>query len=425
MKRLYFVILAFLIAYPAKSITLDECYRLARENYPLIRQYDLVDKLSQFSFSNAGKAYLPQVAFLGQATYQNAVTEFPEQMTELYQRMGIDFEGLSKDQYKLMLQLTQTLWDGGATKAQKETIEADKKVSQLSLDKEMDALRGRINQIYFGILILEANLKINLYADTLLNNDLKIVESCVQNGVALQSDFDNVKVELLTLKQHRSQLEISIAAYRQVLSLMIGRELPATESVEHPETSEIASSNNRAELRLFDAQIAQIQAQRNIINATLFPRFDIFAQSWYGKPGLNIFDDMLKNQFSLNCIAGIRLQWNVGGFYTRKNNLNKISVSEQSIDVQRNTFLWNISLQQTQLENEITKMQELKQSDAEIVALRRTIRQASESKYQNGIITITDLLRDITNENRAIQTQTLHDLELLKNIYDLKVTLNQ
>lgn len=425
MKRICALFLVLLATINAKSITLDECYRLSRENYPLIRQYDLIEKSSVFSFANASKAYLPQLAFLGQATYQSEVTSFPDQMNELYQRMGISFEGLSRDQYKLMLQLSQNLWDGGLTKAKKEGIKADEKVSRLSLDKEMDALKTRINQVYFGILALEANIQLNDYADTLLSGNLKTIQSGVNNGVAMQSDLDNVKVELLTLRQQRTQLEKSIYTYRHILSLLIGTELQPNEAIERPSTLEITTDNNRIELQFFDAQIEQNQARRNLLNASLSPRFDLFAQGWYGRPGLNVFEDMLTNQFSWNYLAGVRLQWNIGGLYTHGNDLNKISLSNQSVEVQRNIFVWNVRQQQIQLENEVAKMQQMKQSDAEIVALRQTIRKASESKYKNGVITVTDLLRDITNENQAIQTQTIHELELLKNIYDLKVTLNQ
>ena len=408
------------------SITLDECYKLSRENYPLIRQYDLVEKTLQFSFSNASMVYLPQFLLSGQVTYQSAVTEFPVQMNSIYKTSGVDFAGLSKDQYKLMLQLTQTIWDGGAIKAQKENIVADEKVSQLSLDKEMDALRSRINQIYFGILILEANLQINLFTDTLLNNNLNIIQSGINNGVAMQSDADNINVELLSLQQQRTQIIVSINTYRQVLSLMIGKDVSLPERIEEPQFENVDDNiNNRTELKLFDAQLEQAKLQRNLVNTTIMPHFDFFAQGWYGKPGLNVFDDMLNNKFTWNYIAGIRLQWNISGFYTRNNSLDKIALSEQSIEVQKSTFIWNLNFQRTQLENEIAKMKQLNTIDSKIVALRHSIRLTAESKYRNGVITVTDLLHEITNENNAIQTQKLHELELLKNIYDLKVTMNQ
>ena len=325
-----------------------------------------------------------------------------------------------------MLALTQTIWDGGTSKAQKDIARADADIANLQVEKELDALNSRINQIYFGILVLTENLQTNLYMDTLLQNNLKQMQSALANGVVMQSDFDQIKVEILTLRQQRTQLTHAIAAYRQVLALFIGEAIADTEAFIRPAVPMIdKKTNNRAELRLFDAQIAKNEAQRRQINSLVMPRFDLFAQGWYGRPGLNLFDDMINNDFSFNAIAGVRLNWNISGLYTHKNRLNQLKTANDAIEVQRNTFLWNLNIQQSQIEQEIEKMAQLNADDNEIVALRKSIRQASESKYQNGTITMSELLRDITNENNAIQTRTLHELDLLRNIYDLKLTLNQ
>lgn len=207
---------------------------------------------------------------------------------------------------------------------------------------------------------------------------------------------------------------------------MIGKEITDSEPIEKPQFIEIDEQiNNLTEMKLFDAQLRKFDAQQNMLNVSVNPHIDILAQGWYGRPGLNLFKDMLDNKFTWNGIASIRFQWNISAFFTRKNHLNSISLSRQSIDIQRNTFLLNLDIKLTQIKNEINKIKEVRQSDSEIVELRRSIREASESKYLNGVITITDLLQDITNENKAIMMQNLHELELLKNIYDLKIALNQ
>ncbi|MDD4847810.1 MAG: TolC family protein [Bacteroidales bacterium] len=426
MKRLTIVIVMIFSSLVAKSITIEECYRLLHDNYPLIRQYDLNLQLEQFSFSNAARSYLPQVALSGQATYQSDVAAFPDEMNTLYQRIGIDFQGLTRDQYKLMLQLNQLIWDGGVSKARQELSAAEENVAQLTVDKELDAIKNRVNQIYFGILVMQSNLQTNLYVDTLLHNNLKVIESAVKNGVAMSSDLDQITVEILSLEQQRTQITNNIVLYRKMMSLMIGREISETEVFEIPSVPTIDQMlNNRTELKLFDAQKLQLETQRKMVNSNIMPRFDIFAQGWYGRPGLNLFEDMLYNHFSWNYIAGIRFQWNISGFYTRKNHLNQLQVQSNSIDIQKDVFLWNLNLQQSQLESEIEKMRDLQEKDTQIVTLRQSIRKASESKYRNGIITATDLLSDITNENRAMMLGNIHELDMLRSIYDLKTTLNQ
>ena len=408
------------------AISLEECYTLARNNYPLVRQYELTEAMSRYSFENAAMGYVPQISIGAQATLQSDVTEFPGAFDMLLAAAGVEMTGLSHDQYKVQLDIRQTIWDGGYSKAQREAVKAQAEVSRLTLDKDIDALKTRINQMYFGILVMEENIRTSLYMDTLMTSNMKVVESAVRNGTALASDIDNIRVELLTLRQERSQLESAVRTYKDMLAIMIGRRIEDSEEFETPEAVLVDTSlNQRTELLLFDARIREIQQQKRMLDVAVMPKFALFAQGWYGKPGLNIFDDMVYNRMSWNGIAGITFQWDISAFYTRKNDLRNISLSQRSIELQRDVFQWNTSLQQTQIQNEIERMYEMKASDDEIVRLRESVRKVSESKYRNGVITVNELLRDIMNENRAKTGRSRHELELLKNIYDLKIMLSQ
>lgn len=421
--------IACLLASGAAAFALDieECYSLVRENYPLIRQYDLTRAMSQYSFENAARStWIPQLSLTGQVSYQSDVSEYPDEFSNLFGAAGIEMEGLSKDQYKIQLQLNQTIWDGGYAKAQREATKAEEEVSLLSLDRDMDALKSQVNQMYFGILVLEANLQTNLYADTLMTDNLNVAKSGVSNGIYTQSEADNIKVEILSLRQQRQQIERSIKTYKAMLSIMIGRQIGEDEVLEMPDVELIdTEENNRVELKLFDAQIKQIESNKRMLNSSVMPKFAFYAQGWYGKPGLNLFNDMMYGDMSWNASLGLTLQWNIAGFYTRRNDKRKIALSQRSVEVQRDIFNWSISLEKTQIQNEIDRMYEIQATDEEIVRLRKTVREASESKFRNGVITSADLLRDITNENNAIVSRDLHEIELLKNIYDMKVTLNQ
>lgn len=408
------------------AISLEECYTLARNNYPLVRQYELTEAMSRYSFENAAMGYVPQISVGAQATLQSDVTEFPEAFNNLLALAGVDMKGLSHDQYKVQLDISQTIWDGGYSKAQREAVKAQAEVSRLTLDKDIDALKTRINQMYFGILVMEENIRTSLYMDTLMTANLEIVESAVRNGTALASDTDNIRVELLSLRQQRRQLESAVRTYKDMLAIMIGRRIEDGEVFDKPEVVLVDTSlNKRTELLLFDARIREIELQKKMLDVAVMPKFAFFAQGWYGKPGLNIFDDMVYDSMSWNGIAGITFKWNISGFYTRKNDLRSIDLSQRSVELQRDAFKWNSDLQQTQIQNEIDRMYEMKASDDEIVRLRESVRKVSESKYRNGIITVNDLLRDIMNENKAKVERSRHELELLRNIYDLKVVLNQ
>ena len=296
------------------AISLEECYTLARNNYPLVRQYELTEAMSRYSFENAAMGYVPQISVGAQATLQSDVTEFPEAFNNLLALAGVDMKGLSHDQYKVQLDISQTIWDGGYSKAQREAVKAQAEVSRLTLDKDIDALKTRINQMYFGILVMEENIRTSLYMDTLMTANLEIVESAVRNGTALASDTDNIRVELLSLRQQRRQLESAVRTYKDMLAIMIGRRIEDGEVFEKPEVMLVDTSlNKRTELLLFDARIREIELQKKMLDVAVMPKFAFFAQGWYGKPGLNIFDDMVYDRMSWNGIAGITFKWNISG----------------------------------------------------------------------------------------------------------------
>lgn len=425
-KNIMAMLFAALLPLYAGAVSLEECYSLARENYPLIRQYDLVRNLEKFNFANAATGYMPQIQFSGQATWQTDVVEFPEEMTKLYEMAGLQMKGLSRDQYKFMLQISQTIWDGGATRARREDAKADGEVSRLNVEKEMEALKSRVNQIYFGILALQENLETIGSSEELLRQNLAVAESGEKNGVMMRSDIDRIRVELLSLQQKRTELSKGLELYRNVLGLMTGREFGDEENFETPAVPDIdRTMNKRIELSLFDAQTTQALSQKRMVNSSVMPHFDVFAQGWYGKPGLNMFNDMMYNKFSWNAIVGVRMVWNISSFYTRKNSIRIIENRASMLQNQKDVFKWNMSQQQMQIEKEVEKMEELQASDREIADLRRSIRETSESKYRNGVITVSDLLHDITEENSAERQCRIRSLDALRNIYDLKVLLGQ
>ncbi|MDR1097583.1 MAG: TolC family protein [Tannerella sp.] len=440
MKRLSFFTVFVTACFSMQAqLSLDECRLLARENYPLIKQYGLIEQSTEYSVANAAKAHLPQVSFAVQATWQSDVATFPKQMTDIYEQFGMEMKGLHKDQYKVALEVNQTVWDGGLTRAQQDISRAEGEVSARSVEAELYALHERINQLYFGLLILEEQLQQNGLLQELLQSNHHTVESCVKNGAAVQGDLNVIKAEQLSVLQQRVQIESSATAYRQMLSFMTGRKIDGSATFEKPAVTAgnlpVANpqggmgaftdeGNNRPELRLFEARTAQFEARKRAVKASVMPRFGLFAQGYYGNPGLNLFKDMTEDQWSWNYMAGLRLQWNFGSFYTKKGDMQKLSLAQRQVDSQRETFLFNNSLQQIRQRSAIEKMRKMMANDDEIIKLRTSIRRSSEAKYANGTVTVSDLLRDITTESQALLNKSIHELEWLKNIYELKNTVN-
>ena len=288
MKRFAILCCALLAASGARAqITLDDCRRLAREHYPEIRQYDLIRRTAGYTLSNARRAWLPQVSLSGQATWQTDVPGFPEQMTGLFAGQGIEIPGLRKDQYRVQVEVSQTLWDGGASRADQAVAEAESAVSQGAVDVDLHALEGRVDDLYFGILLLDERIAQTQVTIGLLRSNLDKVRALQRAGVAMPADGDAVEAELLAAGQQLGQVEASRDSYRRMLSIFIGRELADGERLERPAVADPPSGSvARPELRLFDARINRLAAQERQVKASVRPRFGLFAQ---GNPGSGVW----------------------------------------------------------------------------------------------------------------------------------------
>ena len=425
MKRTILLLLMVLTALTSRAQTLEECCRLAREHYPEIRQYDLIAETEQYNISNAARAWIPQVVLSGQATYQSATPTYPEAFNQMIAANGLDMSGVRKDQYKVVIDVSQNIWDGGQSKANREIAEAEAAVERSRVDVSLYDLQSRIQNLYFGILLLDEHVAQTEILIEVLDANLNRMCTYYKNGVAMQSDVDAVEAELLTAHQALSQVEASRASYRRMLEVFIGQSL-TDKTLTRPAMVEVASRTSaHPKLVMFDAQTDRLAAQRKAITASTMPRFSAFAQGYYGYPGLDMFKSMVSAKWTLNAVVGVRMSWNIGAFYTKKNNLNKLDVAERQISVQRDIFLFNTQMQSTQDDGEIARLRSALEDDNRIVELRRSVRMAAESRLENGVIDATDLLRKIADETTATLNRSTHEIELLQATYRLKTILNQ
>ena len=425
MRRTFLLLLMVLTALTSQAQTLDECCRLAREHYPEIRQYDLIAETEQYNISNAARAWIPQVVLSGQATYQSATPTYPEAFNAMIAANGLDMSGIRKDQYKVAIDVSQNIWDGGQSKANREIAEAEAAVERSRVDVSLYDLQSRIQNLYFGILLLDERVAQTETLIEVLDANLNRMRTYYRNGVAMQSDVDAVEAELLTASQTLSQVEASRASYRRMLEVFIGQPL-TDKTLTRPAMVDVASRTSaRPELAMFEAQSDKLAAQRKAIDASVMPRFSAFAQGYYGYPGLDMFKSMVSSEWTLNAIVGVRMSWNIGAFYTKKNNISKLDAAERQIAVQRDVFLFNTEMQTTQDDGEIARLRSAIEDDNRIVELRRSVRMAAESRLENGVIDATDLLRKIADETTATLNRSTHEIELLQAIYRLKTTLNQ
>ena len=421
MRRIIFGLVIVPLSLQAQS--LEECQQAAERNYPLIRQYDLIAKTTDLTVRNIGKGWLPQVSASAQATYQSDVAAWPEQMGTMLQTMGVDLKGLRKDQYRVGVDVQQTIYDGGAISSQKAIARQQGLVEAAQNEVSMYQIRQRVNEMYFGLLLLDDQLQLNKDLQEVLHANEQKLASMYQHGTAAESDYLSVKAERLNVAQQLTGLQSQRQALTRMLSTFCGIEVKQLRKPV-PSVAVPQQQNLRPELKAIEAQLRLADAQEKALDAALMPKLGVFAQGFYGYPGYNMFEDMMRHKWSLNGMIGAKLSWNIGALYTRKNNKAKIRLQRERAEVSRDVFLFNNQLERIQQQEDMERYRKLMGDDEEIIRLRSAVRKAAESKLAHGIIDVNDLVREINNENAARVQQSIHEIEMLKEIYDLKITLN-
>ncbi len=415
MKILKYLFLLLFFSGNAQILTLEECYDLAKQNYPLIKRHDLIAKTKEYNLQNAAKGWLPQIQIVGQATYQNDVIQFPIQLPNM------TIEPLSKDQYKVYADFQQNIYDGGMIANQKKMATINSEIELQKTEVETDQLEMRINQIYFGILQTDEQLQQTELTKSDLSSGLKKAEAQLENGVIFRSNVDVLKAQIVNLEQKQLELQSTKKSFLQMLSLFINKNIDESTTLVKPEKILIQDENKRAELKLFDLQKQGLEQQKANINSKNLPKLGAFFQGGYGKPGLN----MLKNEFDIFYIGGLRLNIPISGFYTRKNDLALVETQQQEIEVQKENFLFNQQFQTIQNKSDLDKIQQLINKDNELIELRESIKKASLAQLENGVITTNDYLREVNELDRAKNQKIIHEIQYLLTQYNLKAQLNQ
>ena len=360
-----------------------------------------------------------------QATYQSDVMSWPDQMQTMIKGMGIELAGLKKDQYRVGIDVQQTVYDGGAIKSQQQIARQQGEVQAAQNEVNIYNIRKRVNEMFFALLLTDNQIELNKDLQLLLEANEKKLAAMLKGGTAAESDYLSVKAERLNVMQQATSLQSQRQSLVRMLSTFCGIEVNAPSKPFSNSTQWPNGEVLRPELKAIDAQLRLADAQEKALDAALMPKLGVFAQAYYGYPGYNMFEDMMQHKFSLNGMIGARLSWNIGALYTRKNDKAKIQLQRETAETNREVFLFNNNLEQIQQNENIERYRKLMADDEEIITLRSNIRKAAESKLSHGIIDVNDLVKEINNENAARVQQSMHEIQMLKEIYDLKYTTNQ
>ncbi|MCB0487929.1 MAG: TolC family protein [Cyclobacteriaceae bacterium] len=399
----------------AQELTIESCYEQARNNYPLIKTKALIEQSKEYSIANIRSGFLPQVSLNAQATYQSAVTQVPISVP------GFEVETLSKDQYKIYGEVNQTIYDGGTLKSQKRLTETSSRIEDQKLEVELYQIRERINQLFFGILLVEEQTDQVKLLQKDLQRNISHTESAIRNGTAFKTNLDILHAEYLKAEQRVIEMNAARHAYLSMLGLFINQSLPESTTLVKPQALVIPNEPEivRPELTLLNYQNDLYKSQYQLGKTKNSPRVGLFLQAGYGRPALNL----LLNDFDTYYIGGVRLNWTLGGLYNSKRDKELFSLNTQKIEVQRQNFLFNTSLATNQQQQELDKLRKLIDVDDQIIALRERIAKTAEVQQENGVITTNDYLRELNAEDQAKQNKLLHEMQLLMSMYAYQNTI--
>lgn len=399
--------------------TLDECIGWAYDNYPQIKEMSLIEMTKGIDLKNAAYAWLPHLNISGKATWQSEVVEMPMDIP------GMDIN-IPHDQYGLTAEFTQQIWDGGTSRSQKELAEAGAEVKKTQLETNLWSIRSRVQNVFLGIILIDKQLELNRLLRESLERSSEEVKSRMEAGVALPSDLDQVSVNILSCLQQRASLDADRKSYVKILGLLTGRDMTDVELAVPQDAVNYVDDGardfeTRPEMAFYAAQLKQNEFQRRQLNTLISPKLNLSLQGGYGRPGMN----MLSGDFSGYFVAGLKLQWNIGALYTRGLDKRKVNADAQKIDLTRKSFILNSSVEAEQRNNAILKARDVLEKDSEIIGLRQRIRASGENQYREGTIKMNDYLSMLDEEYKAKANESMHEVQLMMAVYDMKNTIGK
>lgn len=401
MKRilLILILLTSLPTMAQQSITLQECYNSFTQNYPLAKQFQLLESQNLLEASVISTAKLPQFSLDAQATYQSDVIEIP---------IGT-IEPLNKDQYRATLSVNQLIYNGGKTGASLAIKSAELKTQQKQVEVNLYQLRQQINQLYFSILLAQENNLLLKAKQIQLHTKLKEVSSGVRNGVLLPSSDKVLEAEMLKIDQQFKELESNKITLIETLSSLIKEPLDAATQFQNPLIEiHLQYELSRPELELFQYKREEIENSESLMAKQNVPQLLGFATGGYGNPGLN----MLDNSFQSFYTAGVKLHWNVFDWNANQKQRESLAINKDILDNETEVFKLNTAIELNKQQREIEKIEAIIISDEAIINLREEVLQMADSQLKNGVITSSAYITELTNLYEDQNTLVRHKIQL-------------
>lgn len=393
------------------SISLNDLYEKISVDYPSAKKQEIEAKIATINEQIAGANLYPELIISGRASYQSEVTEF--------QAGAISPPAISKDQYNISLGLNQVLFDGGRTRSLSELAKISGEISQANLEVEIWNVRRQLDEVYFNTILLQKQLETTNVLLKDLNEQLELVRSRVKNGVLLPGNEYVMQAEILKIKQRKIQINEAIKAGYQVINYITGIEISEQTTLELPEEEGLVNLEieeiQRPELMMFDAQKKMLGVQDKINSAQKLPQISAFANTAYGRPGYNVFDDDLHVYWMI----GLKANWSFKSFRNSDKKSSIVELEQQNVSASEDAFSRQVQSSLAKVRGQISAIEEQIVLDNQVVELRRKVAEEKKNELQQGVITSTEYITELNALSKSQLNLNLHQIQLLqaKNEY--------
>jgi len=416
------VVPMFLSAQTCKYYTLDKLILLANERYPYASQLGLVNKQNNESLKSIDTQWLPHASALIKSSYQSEISsiDIPKNIEDEF---GININGGKKLQYQSGISLSQLIYDGGSGHIQKKISGLNGDVQTQQVKSSMLQVEDNIDNLFETILILKAQIKIVQFKQTDLELRKKDISWAIQNGISLKTDMQEIEASIIQLGQQETELRMSLCQKYVELSSFVQEPIDTAAVFELPQSINLTDKDYsmRPDYKIFGLQLQNANWRLKELNSEIFPRLSLFANGYYGRPGLNMMD--YTSHYS--GIVGVSLTWNIDALYNNTHRRNLVNIDKEMTKNRQSIYQINMDKQIDNLKIDLSKNQKLADSDEEVVKIRSSIKEVASIQLKNGTLTLTDYLIKLNDEGQAMTNKSIHRIEYLMDSAKMKTLLNK